>query len=163
MLLDFNFPTRGITHSLRSAKSETIPHRFLTGVFVIWGTYGNLKGYHSSVALQKADAYSLISSNSLPFHFPQIRNKQMHQCKQNAYSTIHLNYIPWLHVLLALLLMYVWIEIILQMLTTECSAFGPLTTRRTLRWWGRIREGQQSWWRVWNTSLMKSSWGSRGD
>ena len=40
--------------------------------------------------------------------------------------------------------------------------FGSLATRRTLRCWGVSREGQQSWWRVYRTSLMRGGWGSWG-
>ena len=43
-----------------------------------------------------------------------------------------------------------------------CSGLGPLTTSRTLRGWSVSREGQQSWWRIWRTSLMRSGWGSWG-
>lgn len=31
---------------------------------------------------------------------------------------------------------------------------------KTLRCWSGTREGQQSWWRVWRTSLMRNSWGT---
>jgi len=41
-------------------------------------------------------------------------------------------------------------------------SFGPLTTRRTLRCWSVSREGQQGWWKVWRTSLMRSGWGNWG-
>ena len=38
--------------------------------------------------------------------------------------------------------------------------FGPLTTRKTLRPWNMSWEGQQNWWGIWSTALMRSSWGS---
>jgi len=42
--------------------------------------------------------------------------------------------------------------------STEFSS-GSLTTRKASRPWSVSREGQQSWWRVWSTSLKSSSWG----
>jgi len=44
---------------------------------------------------------------------------------------------------------------------TSSTVFGlgPVTTRKTLRPWGMSREGQQSWWCIWSTRLMGSSWG----
>ena len=41
-------------------------------------------------------------------------------------------------------------------------SFGPLTTRRTLSCWSTSKEGQQSWWRVWKTSPVRSGWGNWG-
>ena len=40
-------------------------------------------------------------------------------------------------------------------------SFGLFTARKTFRCWTMSREGQQSWWRVWKTSLMSSSCGTR--
>jgi len=37
---------------------------------------------------------------------------------------------------------------------------GPLTVRKTSRPWSMSRGGQQSWWGVWSTSLMRNSWGN---
>lgn len=37
-----------------------------------------------------------------------------------------------------------------------CVQFEPLPTRKTLRCWTMSREGQQSWLRVWRTSLRRS-------
>lgn len=41
-------------------------------------------------------------------------------------------------------------------------SFWPLTTRNALRCWNGFREGQQSWWRLCSTNLMRSCWGSWG-
>ena len=38
--------------------------------------------------------------------------------------------------------------------------FGLLTTRKTLMPWSMSREGQGSWWGVWNTSQMRSNSGN---
>lgn len=40
----------------------------------------------------------------------------------------------------------------------SCVQFWTLTVRKTLRCWSRSRERQRSWGRVWNTSLVRSSW-----
>ena len=38
-------------------------------------------------------------------------------------------------------------------------SFVSLATRKTSKPWSVSREGQQIWWEVWNTGVMRSGWG----